>query len=379
MTPRIWLQLVALVAIAVIPMTVLQMKLQADSATLLFQMVDDTSARATIDSYLDYLRDAAKSAPDKSEDIHGKFNDVAVAKRALEEFFLARDPIQSNIYRQVASITLAALLLSLGAAWLLARAIVRRFERLHFERQAATAKLQDLKSLERWQLIARKMVHDLRAPLTPMKLVASDIEGKYLNLDPSAFATYLNQSQTLVREQLGTIEGRIETFMVFGRLARAHRVPTKIQSFLDEFQMTYGRTLGELVELRVGCHIVGDIALDPKLMRDLLFNLCKNAAEANVGRSLTITITATTAGGWCSIGVLNDGCLVPSSLAECLFEPYASSHNSGTNLGLGLAIARKIALDHGGDLVLSSNDLTRGVEFLCKFPLHIQAAEGPGL
>jgi signal transduction histidine kinase len=71
-----------------------------------------------------------------------------------------------------------------------------------------------------------------------------------------------------------------------------------------------------------------------------------------------------------SFTVHNTGNTVPLALVERIFEPYVSGHDPGkTNSGLGLAIARKIALDHGGDLRLIQNDAAAGVAFQFEVPL----------
>lgn len=369
---RVWVRIAALLAIAIIPTMALQMKLQGDSLALLFELAGKASMRTAVDDYLVFLREEARRDPSRAAELKARFVGVTETKRALEEFFLAREPLTTDITKQTIMITAAVLTLSLAASVAVSRQVVDQVRALLAEREAAAAKLRDLATLERWQTIARTLVHELRAPLTPLKLIATDIEQKYANLPPATFAAYLGESQRLAREQLSGIETMIASFTAFGRLPKAQRQPVALDRFLKDFTDGYGHALGPAVALT--CHSPDDlgreVSMDAKLMRDLLFNLCKNAAEANPDRPLRLTLRAACVAGRVELTLHNDGRPVPPELAGRIFDPYVSTHHAvqgGANMGLGLTIARKIALDHGGDLTLAQNDAD-GVTFRCEFP-----------
>ena len=375
MIRRVWLRLAVLLAIASLPVLLLQLKLQRDSLNLVFDLADRTGARGTIDSYLDFLRTEARRDPERAAELRTRFQSVELTKRALEEFALAREPLRVDLWWQTVGIALLVLLLSLAIAARVARAIVRQLRTLIAEREAAAVKLRELASLERWQMVARTLVHELRAPLTPLKLIATDMEQKHAALPAAEFASYLAQAQSLVREQLGAIEAMVASFTTFGRLPPATRAPVRFSEFIAGFAANYGQSFelrgssGSRVVITAQAAVAADdvVALDAKLMVDLLFNICKNAVEANPDQDLAIAIEGRLGPQYARITVRNNGRAVPGDLAARLFEPYVSGHATASNMGLGLATARKIALEHDGDLRLADN-VSGNVCFCCEFP-----------
>jgi signal transduction histidine kinase len=124
------------------------------------------------------------------------------------------------------------------------------------------------------------------------------------------------------------------------------------------------------------------LSFDRDLLRQVLVNLCDNSSQAlaaasggeaaaNGGAAVrgTVTFTLTPDGrpgrggatGWrdrtsssvVALEVADDGPGIPGAVLPRLFEPYATTRRVGEGMGLGLAISRKILLDHGGDLELA--------------------------
>jgi signal transduction histidine kinase len=90
------------------------------------------------------------------------------------------------------------------------------------------------------------------------------------------------------------------------------------------------------------------------MIRQVLVNLCDNSAHALAGRPGTVRLVLHPdfAADWVMLDVCDDGPGVPLELRERVFEPYVTTSPPGRGMGLGLAISRKILLDHGGDLEL---------------------------
>jgi two-component system nitrogen regulation sensor histidine kinase GlnL len=119
---------------------------------------------------------------------------------------------------------------------------------------------------------------------------------------------------------------------------------------------------------------------DPDRLLQAVLNLVRNAAEAH---STCIVLRSRAESGWrdahdqrvpaLRIEVEDDGEGVPAAIAATLFEPMVSGRADGT--GLGLALAREIAREHGGDLTLQSRE--RGSRFVLLLPRRPRAGE-PG-
>jgi signal transduction histidine kinase len=119
-------------------------------------------------------------------------------------------------------------------------------------------------------------------------------------------------------------------------------------------------------------------AFDRELLRQVLVNLCDNAAQAlgAAGGRVTLTVTAGE-DGRATVEVADDGPGVPEAIRELLFEPYVTGRPGEGGSGLGLAIARKVLLDHGGDLELAASS-SGGATFRLTLPAAAAVAGAAG-
>ena len=370
MIRRIWMRIILLLALAIIPATLLQFKLQKESVDIVYDLADSTGVRQVLDQYLSEIKDEARLRPELEESLRDEFIRTMDVKRSVESFFMARATIDDHLRVQTIVIVVVALLISiLGSLWI-SRGIVKHVDGLMKERERSQAKLRDLESLQSWQRIARTLVHELRAPLTPIQLIASDLDVKFNDLDHETLGTYLHSAQRLLNEQVRSIEGMISSFTAFGRLPQPElqfgTLGEQIASFAANYVSAFGTGVTFDWQLLA---IDPPVMLDPKLIRDLLFNLVKNAAEANGGQT-KVTFQLIEAPGQVYCLISNTGAPIPPDLSKKLFEPYVSSKigSESSNMGLGLTICRKIALDHGGDLVLVSNGDLDPVTFRLELP-----------
>ena len=107
-----------------------------------------------------------------------------------------------------------------------------------------------------------------------------------------------------------------------------------------------------------------------------VFNLIKNAHEANKtnkSNKIEISISLREAQDGIYIKVHNTGNIIPQDIVKNIFNLYVSTKSNKNknklNLGLGLTICKKIALDHGGDLILVENCTQKGVAFEFNIPM----------
>jgi two-component system heavy metal sensor histidine kinase CusS len=87
------------------------------------------------------------------------------------------------------------------------------------------------------------------------------------------------------------------------------------------------------------------------MLRQALINIVKNGLEANPDRKVHFVVSVVVAENSIELSIANDGVPVPRELAPRMFDPYVSGGAAKDNMGLGLAIVRKIMLEHGGDAV----------------------------
>jgi signal transduction histidine kinase len=126
-------------------------------------------------------------------------------------------------------------------------------------------------------------------------------------------------------------------------------------------------------ELRVTCPAELIVPLDAAQVHQALLNLVGNALDAAPAGTVIALRAERRSGGDVALCVSQPGASLPSEVQERLFEPFFTTKAGGT--GLGLAISRKIARDHGGDLVLSKDGPDR-VEFTFLVPADLSSQPG---
>ncbi|MBC7178766.1 MAG: HAMP domain-containing protein, partial [Roseovarius sp.] len=219
----------------------------------------------------------------------------------------------------------------------------------------------DLVSAQRmaaWGDVARRIAHEIKNPLTPIQLSAERIKRKFARQLPPEEALSLEQLTDVVVRQTNDLRRIVDEFSKFARMPE----PVTQQESLSE--VLRGVVLlqesgqpGVAFDLRLDtAPLRADI--DAAMIGQALTNLVKNAGEAietlqekgaPEGHRPMIRIESAIEGDRAVIRISDNGIGLPQDRAR-LFEPYVTTRDKGT--GLGLPIVKKIIEEHGGTLVL---------------------------
>nr|MCU0255497.1 ATP-binding protein [Vicinamibacterales bacterium] len=159
-------------------------------------------------------------------------------------------------------------------------------------------------------------------------------------------------------------------YLTFARLPRPASTPQSLAPLLEEvacFSRSEAERAG--VVLRLDVDEAAAAVVDAKLVRQVLLNLVRNAVDAMPDGGC-LTLRSSREGDRVALDVIDTGPGVPAGLQERIFEPFFSTKTHGT--GLGLAVARRVAREHGGDLRLLP--APRGASFRLDFPAAIRPA-----
>lgn len=212
-------------------------------------------------------------------------------------------------------------------------------------------RLATLENLGRWQEAARRVAHEVRTPLATARLELDRLRGELAGGREPADPEYPRRIDAIA-VQIDRLGEFARQFGSFGGVGAPRPVELDLGEFVAEFAATYARAWPD-VTLRIGeSALAGAGRFDPEMIRQVLFNLCANAAAAFDGRPGSVRFDLGSAPGVHRIRVTDDGPGVPAADRERLFEPYFTTRRGGRGMGLGLAISKKILLDHGGDLRL---------------------------
>lgn len=297
---------------------------------------------------LDDQKKLAHADPSSSALYHRRFDDIRKLLGRLQILEMTRE----NLTRHY-----ELLLLAVMAAILFAGSGLAIVERRVRDRR----RMQYLQHLTSWQEAARRHAHELRTPLTAASLEIGELVSKMAKRHPDA-ERELRAAEESIREELEQLRRFTSGFASFAKIGEPQRKPHDVAEFLAEFCAMFAPTwpgLRLVLEPAEGdCRAVAD----REMIRQVLVNLCSNSAFV----ATELRIRARRSGSHVVIDFRDDGPGVPPEVRARLFEPYTTTRKIGEGMGLGLAISKKIMLDHDGDLVLLPS--ARGAHFRMSIP-----------
>ncbi|HEX6096191.1 MAG TPA: ATP-binding protein [Thermoanaerobaculia bacterium] len=209
-------------------------------------------------------------------------------------------------------------------------------------------RIQYLDHLAAWQEAARRHAHEIRTPLTAARLEVDDFVNTVAAREPS-LAAAATQAQVSIHEELDRLREFTRQFTSFGRIGQPRLRVDDVRDVLDEFISTFSGAWPSLTLTleRTDCDCTA--SLDREMFRQVLVNLCNNSSLAGATR---VSFRIGEQRELLHVDVADDGPGVDPLIRPRLFQPYTTTRAVGEGMGLGLAICRKIMLDHDGDLEL---------------------------
>jgi two-component system nitrogen regulation sensor histidine kinase NtrY len=218
----------------------------------------------------------------------------------------------------------------------------------------AVAVFEDISELERmqrmaaWREVARRIAHEIKNPLTPIKLSAQRLARKFgRDVRNPAFL----QSTELIVRQVEYLQSMVQEFSAFAKLPEARPVPGRLepllQTLVDLFRNSHSQIAWRL-DLPEDLPV---LSMDADALHSAFLNIFVNAAEAlqqagtprpevRVSASLHPDLNLV------RVHIADNGPGLSEEERSRLFEPYFSRKKGGT--GLGMTIVRSIVTDHRG-------------------------------
>ncbi len=220
--------------------------------------------------------------------------------------------------------------------------------------------------LEAWADMARRIAHEIKNPLTPIKLAAEHLRRVHQRQDPDFSSTVERTVATILTQ----VEGLREIASSFSHYARLPEKKTQLLSpgeLLAETLAPYGSSLGPRVRLEVDiAPSLPLVRVDPALIKRAIVNLIENALQAMpAGGELRVRASTDEARETILMEIRDTGMGMDEKTLARVFEPYFSTRDSGT--GLGMAIARRTVQEHGGSLEVTSAP-GKGTSFIISLP-----------
>ena len=251
--------------------------------------------------------------------------------------------------------------------------------------------VSDLVSAQRmaaWGDVARRIAHEIKNPLTPIQLSAERVKRKFSRQLPPEDARSLEDLTAVIVRQTNDLRRIVDEFSKFARMPEPDRKTVDLSALVRDAVTLQEQVLGEALRSDIPATPI-DAEVDATMIGQALTNLIKNAGEAieslqqkgaPEGYVPEIRVALALTGPLAVITIADNGIGLPEDRAR-LFEPYVTTREKGT--GLGLPIVRKIIEEHGGALTLTDAPLFdgnehRGAQAEIRLPAHVrieQAAE----
>ena len=197
-------------------------------------------------------------------------------------------------------------------------------------------------------MLARKMAHEVKNSLTPIRLTVEEMVARHGSSDPA----FLKQAAQIVTDEVTGLERRVRAFSDLAAEPPVNPGPLDLNAMLAE-RMAFLKPGHPAVKYQSRFDAKNPQAwADEDLVRGILTNLMENAAHA---APQILSLSHRLPDGRVALEVHDSGPGLSASAREHLFEPTISFKKSG--MGLGLSIARKSALLNRGDIELIDSEL----------------------
>jgi signal transduction histidine kinase len=226
---------------------------------------------------------------------------------------------------------------------------------------------QELRSAERLAAVGRisaQIPHEIRNPLNAIGLNAELLAEELARLSPPPKEA--TQLVAAISRETDRLEGVAEEYLKFARLPRASPVPLDLDELVGSLLDFVAPELAA-AGVSLSRELAGDLPRidgDEAQLRAVVHNLVRNSREAMQGGG-KLTVRTRQAEGGVELVVADTGGGMPPEVLARIFEPFYTTKERGT--GLGLAYARRVVAEHGGSIHCDSEP-QRGTTFTLRLP-----------
>jgi two-component system, NtrC family, nitrogen regulation sensor histidine kinase NtrY len=224
--------------------------------------------------------------------------------------------------------------------------------------------IQKVQRMEAWREVARRIAHEIKNPLTPIQLSAERLRKRYASM-LGGDGGILDKCTTTIIQQVEELKSLVNEFSQFARLPSAKLATHDLNEIVNEalFLFNEGHK-GIQFQFKPG--VIPTLDLDRDQIKRVLINLLDNAVAAVSNNGEVKLSTLYDRGrGVVTLEVADNGSGLAPEMRTKIFEPYFSTKENGT--GLGLTIVSQIIEDHRGYIRALPNE-PKGTRFSIELP-----------
>jgi two-component system, NtrC family, nitrogen regulation sensor histidine kinase NtrY len=217
-----------------------------------------------------------------------------------------------------------------------------------------------------WREMAKQVAHEIKNPLTPMKLSIQHLQHKISHLPPEEVEPLINRVANTLIEQIDNLTRIASEFSNFSKLPKPNNEKLILNDLIASVHDLFRKREDIVFNLYVPIDEIFIYADRSHILR-ILNNLIKNAIQAIPAiRKGKIDIKLYTKNKKAVIQVSDNGSGIATDMQDKVFYPNFTTKSSGT--GLGLAISKDIAEAYGGSIYFKTAE-NKGTDFYLEMPL----------
>ena len=242
--------------------------------------------------------------------------------------------------------------------------LVKAYNKMILQIKEQKERLSFKEKEEAWREMAKQVAHEVKNPLTPMKLTIQNFERKFDPEDPKIREKVKHLSKTIV-DQIDLVATVANAFSQFAQLPEKHNevfnlnreIKNIINVFSDEKIYFHANKENIMIDM------------DKIYLSRIITNLVSNARQArDEERESIVNVDIEQRQKRIIITVHDNGVGIPEELYDRIFEPNFTSKTSGT--GLGLTMVRKMVEDYKGEISVQS-EVGKGTTFTILLPSNL--------
>lgn len=243
--------------------------------------------------------------------------------------------------------------------------LIEEYNRMISKLAESAEKLAQSEREDAWREMAKQVAHEIKNPLTPMKLSIQYLQHAYRS-NPQDIEPLLKRVSSTLIEQIDNLAQIASEFSNFAKMPRAENQKINVNALVTSVYDLFSD--GERMEISLNLPLEEfHVYADKNHLIRVLTNLVKNAQQAIPdGRNGKIDISLYSVQDIATIRVQDNGTGIPDDKKDKVFVPHFTTKNSGT--GLGLAISKNIIESVDGDIYFKTK-VDVGTEFFVELPI----------
>jgi len=250
--------------------------------------------------------------------------------------------------------------------------LIRSFNSMVQDLEKSKAALVKAEKISIWQSMAQQLAHEIKNPLTPIKLSAERVLRRWRN-DPEQIGGIIEDSMLAIIQETEGLSTLLNEFRTLSRPIEPSQSWTKIAETAEEVIGPYRSSFPEVLFNTGYIDSAVAVKMDKHRLVQVLTNLLINAIDAMDGKGsieIRTDFVQKREMQFCRISVKDSGKGIPKESTLHVFTPYYTTKESGT--GLGLPIVERIVNDHGGSIWFNSAE-GMGATFFVDLPVSGEA------